>query len=441
MEQKKHSRKFLQRRKFLMVMPLLILPFITLIFWALGGGKGSDADAQQAQEGFNMQLPGANLKDEKPLDKLSYYEKASSDSARLHELMKNDPYYKQTEETDTSFLFRNDSFVTDTKHNRYKNSHLNRSTFKSSNDDPNEAKVYKKLAELNTALNNTTTQETKSEGHKKGFQSSNATNLNSSDVDRLEQMVQNMNQKDGDDPEMQQLNAMIEKILDIQHPDRVQEKIKQTSQAKKGQVFAVAASDQDTPVSFMDTGGNKQLNDTTRKKFNQQNGFYSLNDALELNDNPNTIEAVIHETQTIVNGSTVKLRLVNDVYINGVLIPKGTFVFGTASLNDERLVINIKSIRYKNSLYPVELSVLDMDGMDGIYIFGAITRDVARQSADHAIQNIGLTNLNPSIGVQAASAGIEAAKTLFNKKVKLIKVTVKAGYHVLLRDEKQKQGN
>lgn len=92
-------------------------------------------------------------------------------------------------------------------------------------------------------------------------------------------------------------------------------------------------------------------------------------------------------------------------------------------------------------MYPVELSVLDMDGMDGIYIPGAITRDVARQLADHAIQNLGLTNLNPSIGVQAASAGIEAAKTLFNKKVKLIKVTVKAGYHVLLRDEKQKQGN
>jgi hypothetical protein len=40
--------------------------------------------------------------------------------------------------------------------------------------------------------------------------------------------------------------------------------------------------------------------------------------------------------------------------------------------------------------------------------------------------------------VQAASAGIEAAKTLLSKKSKLIKVTVKAGYQVLLRDEQQK---
>jgi len=89
----------------------------------------------------------------------------------------------------------------------------------------------------------------------------------------------------------------------------------------------------------------------------------------------------------------------------------------------------------------VELSVYDMDGMNGIHIPGAITRDVAKQSTDRTIQGIGLTTLDPSLGAQAASAGIEAARDMIGKKVKLIKVTVKAGYQVLLRDEKQKQNN
>jgi hypothetical protein len=66
---------------------------------------------------------------------------------------------------------------------------------------------------------------------------------------------------------------------------------------------------------------------------------------------------------------------------------------------------------------------------------------VSKQSADRAIQGIGLTTLDPSFGAQAASAGIEAAQDIISKKVKLVKVTVKAGYHVLLRDEKQKQYN
>jgi hypothetical protein len=34
--------------------------------------------------------------------------------------------------------------------------------------------------------------------------------------------------------------------------------------------------------------------------------------------------------------------------------------------------------------------------------------------------------------------GIEAAKSLISRKVKLIKVVVKSGYQVLLYDEKQK---
>jgi hypothetical protein len=47
--------------------------------------------------------------------------------------------------------------------------------------------------------------------------------------------------------------------------------------------------------------------------------------------------------------------------------------------------------------------------------------------------------LNPSIGVQAASAGISAAKNLLSKKVRLIKVTVKAGYRVLLWDKNNQE--
>lgn len=134
----------------------------------------------------------------------------------------------------------------------------------------------------------------------------------------------------------------------------------------------------------------------------------------------------------------MKLRLLNEVFINGNLIPKDNFVFGAASLNGERLIIKINSIRYNSSLYPVDLSVCDMDGLDGIYIPGTITRDVAKESADRAVQRIGLTTLDPSLKIQAASAGIEAAKSLFSKKEKLIKVMVKAGCQVLLRDEKQK---
>lgn len=62
MEQKTRSQKFLRQRNFFLALPLLVLPFMTLMFWALGGGQVSKANALQTQQGFNMQLPGANLK-------------------------------------------------------------------------------------------------------------------------------------------------------------------------------------------------------------------------------------------------------------------------------------------------------------------------------------------------------------------------------------------
>ncbi len=80
-----------------------------------------------------------------------------------------------------------------------------------------------------------------------------------------------------------------------------------------------------------------------------------------------------------------------------------------------------------------------MDGLAGIYIPGSITSDVAKQSTDNMLQSVALNSLNSSVGAQAASAGIEAAKTLLSKKVKLVKVQVKAGYKILLKDNNQKE--
>ncbi len=439
MKTKTRSPQFLRKRKFLIVFPLLVLPFVTLLFWALGGGKTNDLQAQQqnSKQGLNMKLPDAHLKDDKTLDKLSYYEKEASDSAKLEKLIKNDPNHLQRTNPESASIFINDSIPPSIKYNRkpsYGRTNLNASPYSGHHyEDPNEAKVYQKLEQLNAAMNQTSVQ---AEGKPSSYSNKRqpaSTSINSSDMDRLEQMMALNKQEDGnEDPEMKQLNGMMEKILDIQHPERVKEKIRQTSEAHKGQVFAVSVNANKDFNSLL-------INNKAVSQAKFSNRFYSIDE--DVNDSThldNAIKGVIHQSQILVDGSIVKLRLLNDVFINGTLIPKNNFVFGTASLNGERLIIKINSIRYKSSLYPVDLSVYDMDGLDGIYIPGAITRDVAKQSAERAVQGIGFTTLDPSLKVQAASAGIEAAKTLFSKKVKLIKVIVKAGYQILLRDEKQK---
>lgn len=417
MEKKQHSQKFLRQRKFMMVLPLLVLPFLTMTFWALGGGSGSQTAIAKTKPGLNLQLPDANLKDERNLDKLSFYKEADADSLKREEILRNDPYYK-----DSISMRQQSSFTIPTAPLG-----LNRSPY-SGSVDANEQRIYQKVAELNQQINAPVNTASANPALK---QANPSNDQFSGDVDRLQSMMQLMTEKQQNDPEMQQLDGTLEKILDIQHPGRVRDKLREQSLKNKQQVFTVSSQKQVTEDTYFQSG------DTgTRQK---HNGFYeeSTNNKSLQHTLPNAVAAVVHETQTVTNGSTVKLRLTTDVFINGLLVPKGSFVFGTASLENERLLITIPNIRYGNNLLPVALTVHDMDGLAGIHIPGSINRDVAKQSADQSLQSVELMSLDPSLKAQATAAGVSAAKSLLSKKVKLVKVTVKAGYQVLLKDNNQ----
>ena len=89
-------KQAMRRTKMMLVLPVLVVPFLTMGFWALGGGKGSAAINEGKAKGLNLHLPDANLKDE-VMDKLAFYDKADKDSLQKQEYMRSDPYHKATE--------------------------------------------------------------------------------------------------------------------------------------------------------------------------------------------------------------------------------------------------------------------------------------------------------------------------------------------------------
>jgi conjugative transposon TraM protein len=408
---KNNDQRKERTRKLLLILPLLVLPFLTMLFWAMGGGSATNAGVVN-KKGFNIKLPAAQIKDDQAMDKLNYYDQAALDSTKLDEMRKKDPNYRfaaqDTTENTTGEVagLRMDSY-----------------------HDPQEEKVYKRLEQLQRAINKppVTAQEPESGT---APAAANAARYET----ELAQMLQPTETALQPDPEMQQISGMLENILDLQYPERMEQKLKAESAKNRGRIYGVATQQEKEVVGLIDPPS------TVQEGFGrgtQHSGFYGLEQqgsALQ----ENAITATVAETQSVVNGSTVKMHLAQDIYVNGTKIPRNTYVYGTASLKGERLAIAITTIRHGNSIYPVELAVYDLDGLTGIYIPGAINREVAKSSADRSVQTLGVTTLSDSWGAQAAGAGIEAAKGLFSKKVKLIKVTLKAGYSVLLRDEKQK---
>ncbi|MFD2943311.1 conjugative transposon protein TraM [Flavobacterium notoginsengisoli] len=424
MEQKIVSIKENKKRKMLLMLPIITLPFITLLFYTLGGGRIKAEEGKDSRKGFNFNLPVPKFKEDSALDKMSYYDQAAVDSIKLREQIKKDPNYSNAVQGESVPDFTRDDFEMQRFPN--KTHGLNTLSFQ----DQKEQKVYEKLEALQKVISRPSTPDKYGQKMRE-FENYGSSNELSGQIKNLEQLMSVMGSSQEPDPELQQLGGMLENILDIQHPSRVQERLQRDADSKRGKSFTVSRKKEVDNMTSLQQ-------DMPSLASVQLNGFYGADSVQASQESGNSIEAVVHETQTIVNGSVVKLRLVSDMLLQDVLIPRNTFLYGTASLKGERLEVKIENIQFKNSIFPVELAVYDLDGIDGIYIPGAINRDVAKASADRSIQTLGLSGVTDSWGAQAAGMGIEAAKSLMSKKVKLVKVVVKAGYQVLLYDEKQK---
>ena len=156
----------------------------------------------------------------------------------------------------------------------------------------------------------------------------------------------------------------------------------------------------------------------------------------------NTISACVHNNQTVMDGQTVRFRLLEPMSVSGREIPRNALVVGTAKLQGERLSIIISSLGYRGSIIPVELSVYDTDGQAGIFIPGSMERSAAKEIVAGMGTSVGSSmNFSTNAGAQlAADLGkglIQGTSQYFAKKMRTVKVHLKAGYRIFLSPSKE----
>ena len=157
----------------------------------------------------------------------------------------------------------------------------------------------------------------------------------------------------------------------------------------------------------------------------------------------NTISACVYNNQTVMDGQTVRFRLLEPMSVSGREIPRNALVVGTAKLQGERLAVVISSLEYRGNIIPVELSVYDTDGQAGIFIPGSMERSAAKEIVANMGTSVGSSvNISTDAGAQlAADLGkglIQGTSQYFAKKMRTVKVHLKAGYKVLLYQPENK---
>lgn len=161
-----------------------------------------------------------------------------------------------------------------------------------------------------------------------------------------------------------------------------------------------------------------------------------------LTSDRNTIAACVHGTQTVSDGQTLRLRLLEPMAVDDRFIPKGTVLVGGTRIQGERLDIAIETVEYKGTVIPVELEVYDADGRQGIPVPNSMEYDAVREIASNMGTSMGSgINISTDAGAQMASdvgkGVIQGVSQYVTKKMRTVKVTLKAGHRLLLHTPEQ----
>lgn len=184
-------------------------------------------------------------------------------------------------------------------------------------------------------------------------------------------------------------------------------------------------------------------NEVVRKVKTASDYFNTLaKDARE----PKLIQAIIDENIKAVDGSRVRLRLLDDVEIGKYVVKRGTYLYAMVSgFSSGRVKGSISSILVDDELMKVSLSIYDTDGMEGLYVPNSQFRETSKDVASSAMSgnmNMGMGSMGSSLaqwGMQAVTNAYQKTSNAISKAIKKNKVKLKYGTFVYLVNGQEKK--
>lgn len=165
-------------------------------------------------------------------------------------------------------------------------------------------------------------------------------------------------------------------------------------------------------------------------------GFLTAAGGVAHADTP-TVRACVASTQVIRAGSTVQLRLLEAVRIDGVTIPRNTPLYGLATISGMRLQVTVSSVEYGERIFAVEAVAYDLDGQPGLNVPNSRERTALKEALASVGQTAGTSvNVTRSAGQQVLSelarGGLQASSQYVAGKLREVKITLKANHQLLL---------
>lgn len=418
-----------KKRKDIVAVSAMVLAFILVMLWMF---YPKDDAEQKVTDGFNIELPDAD-KEGISGDKTKIYEQEAMNKRkeeRNHSVQALGDVLQQEQSSNNEEKVSDNEFDMSVKEQSRPTNGNRPSTIQ------NSADAYK---DLNTTLGNF-------------YEPAPLTNKAQEEelnerITRLEQELADERAKNSSSDEV----ALMEKSYELaakymggqtgksETPDvTVEPKPMPQSSGKKPKAAPVKRVNEQVVSALGQPMGDEELIVACSQRRNY--GFHTAVGRNTVSDK-NTLSACIYGSQTVTDGQTVRMRLLEPMAVDERVIPKGGTLVGSAKIQGERLEIGITSLEHDGMIIPIELAVYDTDGQPGIFIPNSMELNAVKEIAADMGGNLGSSiNISTNAGAQLASdlgrSAIQGTSQYIAKKMRTIKVHLKNGYRVMLYQEK-----
>lgn len=379
-------------KKPVFIIPLIILPFLFIFYYIFfQKGKQPELVEEVHIEGFNSDLPNAKKSISTP-DKLTAYQEA----------------LKQR---------RMESGMKDISQDRGKRKLENESEAQSIKDSLKVefAKANKKQKEASQAAENRRRAVAKSREALSKIRDKQQTRNGNSSSNTAQRAVRSASTPQ--DREMEAFKKQMTYIDSMNNPEK----------------YAKKAMDLNGEVTEKETEKVHELTKTNSNNATNTNYFNTIKADL----GKTMISAILDEGIKAWEGSRVRIRLLEEIFIDGRLLKKGQYLYGTVSgFTAQRLIINVNSVIIEDEIFPMQVSLYDNDGMEGIYIpdssFRSFTKELGARSSQGSIDISDAPDSNSQALYQSVTSAVKSSTKAIQNALRKNKARLKYNTQVFL---------
>ncbi|MDQ1769308.1 conjugative transposon protein TraM [Labilibaculum sp. A4] len=391
-------RTYLKKNKALLILPLLLLPFVILIFYILGGGEKALnqkvlANQNDGKEGANYILPEAE-RNIVIFDKMEAYQQQDLAVQMGNENSQEELDSAESRLSGSERLKEPDSLLVLLK--------------KGSEEDISEpllAHIRQKQELMKGEL--------EKEASREEFP-----NQKKIQKRPVKEPFTDMHQ------EKELTRSLLDSETGLEELEQVFEENSRLNQENDSLKFDLELSKRQLSLLKEEGLSSFNLEQKEEVNFNGKRTSHAM------------IRAEIYESSKVLDGNRIKMRLLEDAWLNGQKVSGNTFLYGICKINNERLHIRVSSFPIADYFLPVDLQIHDLDGLPGLYIPDNAARKVSKEVGSR-------TNASTLWGMSSdplANMGISAADQttqILLKRVRLKKISIKKNTLVYLINQNQ----